>query len=83
MDRPLTDPPPRPLTEPPPQHLTNLEVSMPSTHSGASPEVSAQLQRYEIAVVLKAIYEWGGYRYTNAGDAIAAARRGKPSERVQ
>jgi hypothetical protein len=26
-------------------------------------------------VVLQAIYEWGGYRYSNASDAIAAARR--------
>ena len=29
----------------------------------------------DIAVVLKAVYEWGGYRYTNASDAIAAAKR--------
>ena len=40
-----------------------------------SPGVCAELDRYDIAVVLHAIYEWGGYRYTNASDAIAAAKR--------
>ena len=36
---------------------------------------AAELDRYNIAVVLQAIYEWGGYRYSNASDAIAAAKR--------
>ena len=63
------------LTEPPRQ-LAGLEVSMPMTH-GAPPEVCAQLDRYDIAVVLAAVYEWGGYRYSNASDAIAAAKRGR------
>ena len=39
--------------------------------------VSAELDRYDIAVVLHAVYEWGGYRYTNASAAIAAAKRGR------
>ena len=39
--------------------------------------VSADLDRYHIAVVLHAVYEWGGYRYTNASSAIAAAKRGR------
>ena len=37
----------------------------------------ADLDRYDIAVVLQAVYEWGGYRYTNASAAIAAAKRGR------
>ena len=37
----------------------------------------ADLDRYNVAVVLQAVYEWGGYRYTNASDAIAAAKRGR------
>jgi hypothetical protein len=37
----------------------------------------ADLDRYNVAVVLQAVYEWGGYRYTNALDAIAAAKRGR------
>ena len=39
--------------------------------------VCAELDRYDIAVVLHAVYEWGGYRYTNASSAIAAAKRGR------
>lgn len=42
-----------------------------------SPTTCAELDRYDIAVVLRAVYEWGGYRYTNASDAIAAAKRGR------
>jgi hypothetical protein len=38
--------------------------------------MSAELDRYDVAVVLQAVYEWGGYRYTNVLDAIAAAKRG-------
>ena len=37
----------------------------------------AELDRYDIAVVVQAVYEWDGYRYTNARDAIAAAKRGR------
>jgi hypothetical protein len=40
-------------------------------------QFSADLDRYSIAVVLQAVYECGGYRYTNALDAIAAAKRGR------
>jgi hypothetical protein len=36
---------------------------------------AAELDRYNIAVVLRAVYEWGGYRYSTASDAIAAAKR--------
>lgn len=36
----------------------------------------SELDRYDIAVVLQAVYEWGGYRYTNPSAAIAAAKRG-------
>ena len=34
------------------------------------------LDRYDIVVLLTAVYEWGGYRYSSARDAIAAATRG-------
>ena len=39
-------------------------------------DVLAMLDRYDIVVSLTAVYEWGGYRYSNARDAIAAAKRG-------
>lgn len=34
------------------------------------------LTRYGITSVPTMRYEWGGFRYTNAHDAIAAAKRG-------
>jgi hypothetical protein len=43
---------------------------------GQSHDIAAILTRHGIITVPKAVYEWGGYRYTNACDAIAAAKRG-------
>ena len=51
------------------------QVGVPITRGLAPPDVRAQLDRYDIAMVLQAVYEWGGYRYSNASDAIAAAQR--------
>ena len=34
------------------------------------------LTLYGIKAVPSVSYEWGGYRYTNASDAISAAKRG-------
>lgn len=48
----------------------------PAVEKNESPDVAALLKRYGIATVPRPIYEWGGYRYTNPGDAIAAAKRG-------
>ena len=36
----------------------------------------AELARLGIERIPTEIYQWRGYRYTNASDAIAAARRG-------
>lgn len=51
------------------------------THSFApKPSDAAQsdlLAQYGITSVATTTYEWGGYRYTNAHDAIAAAKRGE------
>ena len=38
-------------------------------------ELQHQLQRYGIVPVQLTVFDWGGYRYTNASDAIAAAKR--------
>ena len=35
-----------------------------------------ELERLGIKSLPLIVYEWGGYRYTNASDAIAAAKRG-------
>jgi hypothetical protein len=36
----------------------------------------SELDRYGIERVPADVFLWGGYRYSNARDAIAAARRG-------
>ena len=56
--------------------LEHFAASRPLHPPAGPPDVCAELDRHDIAVVLKASYEWGGYRYTNASDAIAAAKRG-------
>ena len=38
---------------------------------------SAELERYGIVRVPADTFEWNGYRYTHARDALAAAKRGK------
>jgi hypothetical protein len=55
--------------------LEQFVASHRATAAAGPPGVCAELDRYDIAVVLQAVYEWGGYRYTNATDAIAAAKR--------
>jgi hypothetical protein len=50
-----------------------------NTPVAANPADTSQsdlLAQYGITVVPATSYEWGGYRYTNAHDAIAAAKRG-------
>ena len=41
----------------------------------APDELHIELKRYGIVPVQLTVFEWGGYRYSNASDAIAAARR--------
>jgi hypothetical protein len=48
-------------------------VREPLATQTAQPDLLAQ---YGITAVPLTSYEWGGYRYTNAHDAIAAAKRG-------
>jgi hypothetical protein len=38
-------------------------------------DLEAVLKRYDITTVQLTVFDWGGYRYTNARDAIAAAKR--------
>ena len=71
---------PHPLADPVPGRgielkLQEFAVSHRANAAAGSPATCAELDRYDIAVVLQAVYEWGGYRYTNASDAIAAAKR--------
>jgi hypothetical protein len=57
--------------------LQQFTASQPPRALAGSPSMCAELDRYDVAVVLQAVYEWGGYRYANASDAIAAANRGR------
>ena len=43
------------------------------------PTPNAELKRYGVVPVQLIVFDWGGYRYTNAGDAIAAAKRAEPA----
>jgi hypothetical protein len=48
------------------------------THSFEMPsgqDLQSELKRYGITPVQLTVFDWGGYRYSNARDAIAAAKR--------
>lgn len=47
--------------------------------STSTEDLQHQLQRYGIVPVQLTVFDWGGYRYTNANDAIAAAKRASSS----
>lgn len=51
------------------------EAAKPTVENDQSPDLAALLKQYGITTVPKAVYEWGGYRYSSPGDAIAAAKR--------
>ena len=74
------DHPSHPIADPIPDRAIELKLEpfaeSHDPHAAAGPPaVCAELDRYDIAVILQAVYEWGGYRYSNASDAIAAAKR--------
>lgn len=73
---------PQPLADP--VHDRALELKLEPFAGSHAPHAaaglvhaSAGLNRYDIAVVLQAVDEWGGYRFTSATEAIAAAKRGR------
>ena len=41
----------------------------------APDELQIELARYGVVPVQLTMFDWGGYRYSNASDAIAAAKR--------
>lgn len=38
-------------------------------------DLQVELKRYGVVPVKLTVFDWGGYRYSNARDAIAAAKR--------
>jgi hypothetical protein len=65
---------------PEPSENTRERPAAAPKRARAADDVAALLKHYGITTVPKPTYEWGGYRYTNPDDAIAAARRGGGSE---
>lgn len=57
--------------------LEQFAASHRANAAAGPPQTCLELDRYDIAVVLHAAYEWNGFRYSNASDAIAAAKRGR------
>ncbi|GAA4747848.1 hypothetical protein GCM10023264_12100 [Sphingomonas daechungensis] len=59
-----------------PEPEKNKQGREPNTaKAGAASTTAEQLKRYGIVMVPRPVYEWGGYRYGNPEDAIAAAKR--------
>lgn len=61
------------------QHLSEISSSNPSAPSpepvDSKIDGDADLSRYGITAHQHTSYEWNGYRYSNASDALAAAKR--------
>jgi len=69
-------------TSPARQRATLLpQISEASREQGWSRQILVELNRYGITV-FDDVYEWGGSRYGNAPDAIAAAKRGSKPGRA-
>jgi hypothetical protein len=47
----------------------------PSPETQAREDLQSELKRLSITPVQLTVFDWGGYRYSSARDAIAAARR--------
>jgi hypothetical protein len=51
------------------------EGGPPPAHRSSEASMHDELAALGIACIHTKTFEWGGYRYTNAHDAIAAAKR--------
>ncbi len=69
----------QPLADPIPDRanldLQEVAESCAPRAPAAASAVCAELDHDDVAVVVRAVYLWDGYRRTNASDAIAAAKR--------
>ena len=50
-------------------------MRIPASAKKSDGSLDGMLAKFGIVSVPSTMFEWGGYRYTNASDAIAAARR--------
>ena len=46
-----------------------------SPETQAREELQSELKKFGITPVQLTVFDWGGYRYSNSKDAIAAAKR--------
>ena len=53
----------------------HAQAPTPEPIDEATSESRAELDRFGITSRQHTIYEWNGFRYSNAADAIAAAKR--------
>ena len=49
----------------------------PTVEQDQTSDIAVLLDRYGVTTIPNVVYEWGGYRYSNPTDAIAAAKRAK------
>jgi hypothetical protein len=52
---------------------------MQSPEMESRDHMQSELERYGITPVPLTVFDWGGYRYSNLKDAIAAAKRAAAS----
>lgn len=65
-------------TNPPPEGSTDRwENEGGQMRPGSPPadDLQLDLKKYGITPVQLTVFDWGGYRYSNSSDAIAAAKR--------
>ena len=48
---------------------------MRSSEMSTRDDLRSELEKYGITQVQLTVFDWGGYRYSNLADAIAAAKR--------
>ena len=59
------------------------EGGQPPPERPAVEELQRELDRHGIRPVRLTVFDWGGYRYSNAKDAIAAAKRSERPDSVR
>ena len=60
--------------------LASVEGRHP-VDGGPDPSLDGELRELGVTVATTLSYEWGGYKYSNRADAVAAAKRGRDTRR--
>ena len=70
-----------------PEHASKHSTDRWENEGGPAPspaiappdDLQSELNGYGITPVQLTVFDWGGYRYSSARDAIAAAKRNNPA----